>query len=62
MPRYTPCADPTRSSYEIAEDQESIRFLPCGIRSWNPNDVEHRYCGLCHRYIRNSVDENTSPE
>jgi hypothetical protein len=24
--------------------------MRCGSISWNPNDVEHRYCGACHRF------------
>lgn len=25
-----------------------IRCATCGLTSYNPNDVAHRYCGFCH--------------
>jgi hypothetical protein len=24
----------------------------CGARSYNPNDIEHGYCGRCHDWTR----------
>jgi len=47
VPRY--CSD--FPSYRIADDRQSIRFLPCGTVSFNRHDVAHRYCGRCHRFI-----------
>ena len=37
-------------SYQVSEDGESIQCLVCGLRSFNPNDVENKFCGHCHRY------------
>lgn len=35
----------TRTGYRAG-----IRCLICGLTSWNPNDVENRYCGHCHHF------------
>lgn len=32
-----------------------IRCLACGAVSWNPHDVEQRYCGACHRVLDDDV-------
>jgi hypothetical protein len=40
----------------------SILFEPCGVRSWNPNDVERRYCGRCHRFMDEVVDLENADE
>lgn len=37
-------------TYEIAADGKSIRCLRCGRTSYNPDDVQYRYCGCCHRF------------
>ncbi len=34
--------------YEISEDGKSIKCLICGLTSYNPNDVENRYCANCN--------------
>lgn len=31
-------------------DQLWIRCKICGLRSFNRNDVENRYCGFCHKF------------
>ncbi len=46
-----PCAPSQVSSYEITPSRRSITFQPCGVTSYNRNDVEQHYCGLCHRFI-----------
>lgn len=28
-----------------------IKCLKCRLTSYNPNDVEYRYCGYCHCYL-----------
>jgi hypothetical protein len=34
-----------------------VRIIPmitcpvCGMTSYNPNDVQQRYCGNCHQFI-----------
>jgi hypothetical protein len=56
----TPCTATQSASYTIAADGRSITFSPCGITSHNPNDLAHRYCGLCHRFIGDSPDSTKS--
>ena len=34
--------------YEIVEEGQAIKCLTCGMTSWHPEDVRHRYCGNCH--------------
>jgi len=39
--------------YEIIDAPDAaagkaIKCLQCGMTSYNPNDVEHKYCGNCH--------------
>ena len=40
-------------NYLIGEDQAGrfIQCLLCGARSYHPKDIEHRYCGHCHRFL-----------
>jgi hypothetical protein len=40
------------ATYRIGKDGELrwIECLICGLRSYNPNDVEHLYCGNCHQF------------
>ena len=35
-------------SFEIVEDGRAILCLICGRKSWNQNDIDHKYCGHCH--------------
>jgi hypothetical protein len=35
-------------SFAISPDGKSISCHLCGMTSHNPNDVLHRYCGMCH--------------
>jgi hypothetical protein len=37
-------------TYELLEHGAAIRCRLCGRTSHNPKDVEHLYCGACHRY------------
>ena len=30
---------------------KGIRFEPCGVQSFHPDDVRERYCAFCHRWI-----------
>lgn len=32
---------------------ESITCLVCNMTSYNPNDIEYRYCGMCHEFHNN---------
>ncbi len=36
------------STYKIFFNYLAIKCLICGFVSYNPNDIEHRYCGNCH--------------
>ena len=38
-------------SCEVAPDKKSITFYPCRWTSYNPHDVEQRYCVRCHRWM-----------
>jgi ribosomal protein L37E len=38
------------STYKIIDKADSILCLCCGLTSFNPNDVEHKYCGFCHEF------------
>ena len=53
----TPCAKFQRSTFEVAEDRQSIIFLPCGIRSYYHRDVQERFCHLCNRSIKKKRPE-----
>ena len=37
-------------TYEILDGGRAIKCLKCGMVSHNPNDVEKRYCGMCHNF------------
>jgi hypothetical protein len=37
-------------TYEIVEDGKAIKCLLCGLTSYHPKDVEHRYCGHCKAF------------
>jgi hypothetical protein len=43
--------NPNEISYTVAADGRSILFRPCGVRSFNMNDVEQKYCARCHRFM-----------
>jgi hypothetical protein len=50
-----PCAQGERSTCVISEDRTTIMFLPCGVISFNANDVRERYCGHCHRFMETEI-------
>ena len=35
-------------TYTILNNGRAITCRICGLTSYNPHDVEHRYCGKCH--------------
>ena len=45
------CLKDASPSYVIGQDPQSITFHPCGTKSFHPEDVRHRYCARCHRFI-----------
>jgi hypothetical protein len=58
MTKFKPCSSRSESCYAIAADGRSVTFLPCGITSHHPMDVQHRYCALCHSFIERSRDSD----
>ena len=44
-------------SYEIIEDGKAIRFQPCGVTSYHPQDVMHKFCARCHCFIEEVMAE-----
>ena len=36
--------------YLLLEEGKAIQCLTCHMVSHNPNDVEQRYCGKCHKF------------
>ena len=38
------------TTYLLTEDHLAIQCLVCGMTSYHPKDVEHLYCGKCHRF------------
>jgi len=54
QPSQPPVVKPTKT-YEILPVEGShtggaIKCLKCGMTSYNPNDVKHKYCGNCHEF------------
>lgn len=45
------CLNQPLSSFEVAADGSRITFHPCGVTSHHPEDVRHRYCARCRRFI-----------
>lgn len=40
-------------TWEFGTDEHGEEFILCRVckrRSYNPNDMEHRYCGSCNEY------------
>jgi ribosomal protein L37E len=35
-------------TFKIEQGGKAITCLRCGKTSYNPHDVENRYCGNCH--------------
>lgn len=52
------CSPNQASSYELGATLSKyectyayIQFHPCGMRSYHPEDIRHRYCARCGRFI-----------
>lgn len=45
------CTDALAIRYVIAPDGKSILFYPCGNISFHPEDVRHKYCARCNRFM-----------
>jgi hypothetical protein len=52
----TPCKKFQSSTFEVAEDGQSITFRPCGIRSYHRPDVQERFCYYCNRSIKKAAE------
>lgn len=44
--------DLTKNGFELVETngQQGIKCLDCGLTSYHPKDIEHKYCGNCHKF------------
>jgi len=55
---WTLCTDPKQSRWRIIRwgtgdrGYIGIRFEPCGVQSFHPEDVRNRYCAFCHCFIQ----------
>jgi hypothetical protein len=38
------------TGFRITADGAAITCLKCGMTSYNPNDILHRYCGNCNMF------------
>ena len=49
-----------KPTYEIIDSGKAIHCLICGMTSYSPMDVLHRFCGRCHRFhpIHSVTDPN----
>ena len=45
------CKPSQLSSYIVNDDGNCIMFLPCGVISFDSNDIREHYCARCHRFI-----------
>lgn len=43
-------------AYWISPYGDSITCTKCRMTSRNPNDVAERYCGACHKFLKNRSD------
>ena len=43
--------------YSISEDGCAITCKECGMTSYHPKDVEHKYCGNCHKFLDHGYRE-----
>lgn len=52
-PRYQmrEATDTYQVVYDTAHGQRAIVCLRCRATSYNANDVFHKYCGRCHRFL-----------
>lgn len=54
MNRWKRCGFAVDRKYEIVDDGKGIKFTPCGVVSYHPEDVKHRFCAYCDRFVGNS--------
>lgn len=41
---------PRMKTYLLVQGGSAILCLRCGLRSFNANDIQERYCGHCHQF------------
>lgn len=46
----------------VLEGQKSITCLCCGRASYNPNDIEQKYCGFCHEFHIDRIEHDATVE
>ncbi len=46
----TPESVEETKTYEILEEGRAIKCLVCGLTSWHPKDIAHRYCDNCSQF------------
>lgn len=51
-------ADMTAYAYATTAEAPSFTCPRCGAKSFNRNDIEHRYCGRCHEFVDDVVLSN----
>lgn len=42
--------------------QPSITCTDCGMTSYNPNDIKHKYCGNCHKWHDDTTERQQGLE
>jgi hypothetical protein len=53
-------------TYELSSDGNAITCLVCGMTSWNPTDIEQKYCQNCHLFhsqmaLRQEIEDGPHP-
>lgn len=63
---WTLCHDARSSRYRLiwqgAARVPAIRFEPCGVESFHPEDIRQRYCHFCHRWIETEAPREVESE
>lgn len=55
-------ADPgPEMRYVILDGGKAIKCMTCQMRSYHPKDVEHRYCGNCHKFHEDGPHPRRGP-
>ena len=45
-----PANPPVELLFVILDGGKAIKCMTCGMTSYHPKDVEHRYCGNCNKF------------
>lgn len=49
-------------NFQLGPNAEWIQCGFCGMRSFNRNDVEQKFCGNCHRFLEEQYDRKDPTE